>query len=183
MAVVVGLILAVVSLVPDIDEVDRLTFQDTLPSFEQADVALEAYVGVVEVRLPTGGCNVFVTFFDAAALSRYNDTGERPAPQLTCDVRTANLRGPLRWMIVENRGLDPEPYEVTVILFAVRSTRAPLALPALLLLFGGSIYLLTRTIQRGVARVATELLQQRERFEAERRERDEALAEDEESKR
>jgi len=110
-------------------------------------------VGLTELHLEVGNCTVFVTAIDGPQWARYNASGELPSPQLDCTRRNATFDYQLRALVLENQGLRSERYQISVRLFAVRSTRALLAVPAFPLILGGSTFFVFWSLQRGIDRL------------------------------
>lgn len=152
-AVAGGIVLAATALIPEVELVRTESLQGSLLATSRLNLSFPVDVGLTELRLEIGNCTVFVTALDGAQWDRYNASGELPSPQLTCTRRNATFDYQLRALVVENQGLRPESYEVSARLFAVRSTRALLAIPAFPLILGGSSFLVFWSLQRGIDRL------------------------------
>jgi len=155
-AIVAGVTLAFVSLVPDIEPAGSRTASGTVPAFSTRNESFVVDAGLAEVRLETGTCVIFVTLLSPVEFADYLATGRQPAPQLDCDHRVATFTYSLRAIIIENQGSSEEPYDVSATFFAVRATRGYLALLSFPLLVGGSAVLLIRGFRRGVDRLQEE---------------------------
>jgi len=152
-AVAGGIVLAAIALVPEFELVRTESFQGTLLATSRVNLSFPVDVGLTELRLEVGNCTVFVTALDGAQWDRYNASGELPNPQLTCLRRNATFDYQLRALVVENQGIRPESYGISARLFAVRSSRAVLAIPAFPLILVGSSFLVFWWLQRGIDRL------------------------------
>jgi len=152
-AVIGGTVLAAFALIPDIELVRTETLHGNLNASSQQNLSFPVDVGLTELRLEVGNCTVFVTALNEPQWSHYNASGELPNPQLTCGERSATFYYQLRALILQNDGLSPEAYQILARLYAVRSSRALLAIPAFPLILGGSTFLVFRWLQRGIERI------------------------------
>jgi hypothetical protein len=152
-AVVGGTLLAAFALIPDIELVRTETLRGNLNASSQQNLSFPVDVGLTELRLEVGNCTVFVTVLSETQWSHYNASGQLPNPQLSCSERSATFYYQLRALILQNDGLSTEVYQIQARLYAVRSSRALLAIPAFPLILGGSSFLVLRFLQRGIDRI------------------------------
>ena len=152
-AVVGGTVLVAFALIPDIELIRTETLEGNLNASSQQNLSFPVDVGLTELRLEVGNCTVFVTALSETQWSHYNASGQLPNPQLSCSERSATFYYQLRALILQNDGLSAEAYQILARLYAVRSSRALLAIPAFPLILGGSTFLVLRLLQRGVDRI------------------------------
>lgn len=166
-AVVSGLLMGFMSLLPHIESAGTLNRSGTLAAFSERNESLRVDVALSDVRLTNSSCAVFVTVLNDAQLAELRRTGTRPEPQLTCNQRIATFSYTLRWIIIENRGSSSGNFDVSAESFRVRSPWALLAIPALPLALGGVLFLTMRGLQRGIG----QLREQMERIEKQNKKR------------
>ena len=152
-AVIGGTVLAAFALIPDIELVRTETLGGSLNASSQQNLSFPVDVGLTELRLEVGNCTVFVTALTDTQWSHYNASGQLPNPQLSCAERSATFYYQLRALILQNDGLSAEVYRIQARLYAVRSSRALLAIPAFPLILSGSTFLVLRFLQRGIDRI------------------------------
>ena len=161
-AVVSGLILGFVSLIPDIQPAGTRALTGTLAAFSERNESFVSDTGLSELRLVNGACAIFVTALNEAQLHDFNATGNRPEPQLACDRRIATFEYPLRWVIIENRGSSDQAYDISARFLIVRSPWGLLAIPGLPLVLGGTVYLILRSLRRGIGQIQEQLRKEHE---------------------
>lgn len=162
-AVVSGLLLGFVSLIPDIQPAGARTLAGTVAAFSERNESFLSDTGLSELQLVNGSCAIFVTALNDAQLREFNATGNRPEPQLDCDRRIATFESPLRWVIIENRGASNQPYDISARFLIVRSPWGLLAIPALPMVLGGTLYLVLRSLRRGIGRLQEQLRKENEK--------------------
>lgn len=156
-AIVSGLILGFVSLLPSIEPAGSTNRSGTLGSFSERNESFRVDLSLSDVRLENSSCSIFVTLLNDAQLAELQTTGTRPAPQLSCNQRIATFDYALRWIIIENRGSSSGNFAVSVESYRVRSPWALLAIPAMPLALAGIFFLAFRGLQRGIGQIRDEM--------------------------
>lgn len=149
-SVILGLFLAILSALPDIEPRGLTELSRTLLPFSERNESFRTNGSLAELTLSGSSCEVYATVLDEEQLERFLANGERPEAQLDCHRRVATFEHPLRWVILENRGSVEETLDLSAVSYAVRYPRSLLALLALPLLLGGSIFLILRLLIRGI---------------------------------
>jgi len=157
MAVVSGLILGFISLLPSIELAGSTNRSGTLGAFSERNESFRVDLSLSDVRLENSSCSIFVTLLNDAQLAELQTTGTRPEPQLSCDQRIATFDYALRWIIIENRGASSGNFAVSVESYRVRSPWALLAIPAMPLVLAGTLFLAFRGLQRGIGHIRDEV--------------------------
>lgn len=156
-AIVSGLILGIISLIPQIVPAGTTNLSGTLAAFSDRSESFRVDAGISDVRLENSSCAIFVTLLNDAELAELQRTGGRPEPQLSCNQRIAGFRYALRWIIIENRGSSSGNFTVSTESYRVRSPAAILAIPALPLVLAGTLFLVFRGLQRGIGQIRDEM--------------------------
>lgn len=156
-AIVSGLILGFISLIPSIEPAGSTNRSGTLGAFSERNESFRVDLGLSDVRLENSSCSIFVTLLNDAELAELQRTGSRPEPQLSCNQRITTFPYALRWIIIENRGSSSENFAVSVESYRVRSPWALLAIPAMPLVLAGTLFLAFRGLQRGIGQIRDEM--------------------------
>ena len=157
LAIISGFTMAFVSVIPDISTTGSSTLSGNLTAFSGRNESFRTDGGLSELRLVTTSCGISVTLLNEAQLTAFRNNGTRPNPQLVCAQPIVTFAYPLRWIIIENSGSVNATYEIAARFLDVRYPRGLLAIPALPLAFGGTIYLVIRGFHRGLGRIQREL--------------------------
>ena len=156
-AIVSGFALAFVSVIPDISSMGSANLAGSVAAFSERNESFQTDGGLSELRLVNGSCSISVTLLNEAELAEYQASGTRPDPQLSCGQAVVTFAYPLRLIIIENSGASAAPFEVSARFLDVRYPRGLLAIPALPLAFGGSIYIVIQGFRRGLGRIQDQL--------------------------
>jgi len=157
LAIISGFAMGFVSVVPDVSTTGSSTVSGNLTAFSGRNESFRTDGGLAELRLVNTSCAISVTLLNEAELTVYQSNGTRPNPQLGCASPIVAFAYPLRWIIIENAGSVNATYEIAARFLDVRYPRGLLAIPALPLAFGGTIYLVIRGFHRGLGRIQQEL--------------------------
>ena len=154
--IVLGLVLGFLSLLPEIRVASTVSLGGTLGSFSELGEPVVPATGLSEIRLVNSSCAIVATALNAAQLQELNRTGNRPTPQLDCDHRIATFDDPLVWVILENRASSNETYDVEARFLRVVSPMGYLALIGFPLVLFGAMYLIVRSLRRGIEQLGQE---------------------------
>lgn len=151
--IILGLLLALLSVLPDVELIGSAALSVSVPAFSERNESFRSDASLAEITLRSESCAWFVTFLDERQFEEFLATGERPSVQLDCERRVVSFQRALHWVIVENRGALDRTLDLSAAFYSVRFPRALLALPALPLMLGSTVFLLLRWFRRSISQL------------------------------